>query len=480
MHHIGRFRAVLLLLPFLLLITSPASAHEPGGEGVGDSYFPKLGNSGYDTQHYLIDLSFDEDADSLAGTTTIDALATQDLSAFNLDFQGLEVSEVTVDGAELTITPAAPLSAGDAFSGAVTYSGTPGEITTPSSFAALGWISLDQGFAAFGEPAGSSAWYPVNEHPSDKATYTFEITVAKPNVAVANGILESTTDEGGSTTYRYQMNHPMASYLAVLAIGDLTVDEGTSPGGVPMVSYFATRFAEPARYAFGIQGEMVDYFSSIFGAYPFDSYGALLLDGQFNFSLETQGLSTFAPRVMQAAILRQPEGGDGTIAHELAHQWFGDSITPKTWQDIWLNEGFATYASWLWFEHTNGKAVLGQIVQGNYDQVSGAEARERGASEDAIQRNLLRFAITGDPTPNKLFDTPGVYYRGALVLHALRLTIGDEAFFDTLKTYVERFKYSNAETADFIAVAEEVSGQQLDDFFQAWLYDPIIPELPEG
>jgi aminopeptidase N len=191
-------------------------------------------------------------------------------------------------------------------------------------------------------------------------------------------------------------------------------------------------------------------------------------------------MSTFAPRVMQAALLRQPFAGDGTIAHELAHQWFGDSITPKSWRDIWLNEGFATYASWLWFEHTVGKAVMRQLVQQNYDQLSGAEPRARGASEDAIQRRLRLFAITGDPSPDMLFDTPGVYLRGALVLHALRLTIGDEAFFGTLQTYYERFQYGNAATADFIATAEDVSGQPLDDFFDAWLYDPIIPALPEA
>jgi aminopeptidase N len=270
----------------------------------------------------------------------------------------------------------------------------------------------------------------------------------------------------------------MASYLALLVVGDLTRQDDRSPGGVPIRNYFPARYADEGETAFAVQGEMIDYFSDLFGAYPFDAYGALVLDARVGFSLETQSLSVFDPGVMNAALQRISARGDGTIAHELAHQWFGDAISPESWRDIWLNEGFATYASWLWFEHSAGRNVFDMLVAEVYDNLSGAALRREGLSDDAVRRRLLQIALPGDPAPERLFDNAGVYYRGALVLHALRVTVGDEPFFDILRTYYDTYQYGNASTDDFIAVAESVSRQSLDDFFQAWLYDPIIPELP--
>lgn len=485
-----RFTAVLLLAVLLPGVVI-AYAQTPGGAGVGDPYFPNLGNGGYDALHYTIDLAFNGDLTGFSATTTIDALATQDLSAFNLDFGAQQVERVTVDGVpadyerdgnELTITPDAPI-AGDAdFTVVVSYEGLTAPRAARESFAALGWMSLANGVAALGEPAGSSDWYPVNEHPLDKATYTVQITVPQPMVAVSNGVLESVADvatDAGFRTFTWRMDQPMASYLALLTVGDLSLQEAQSPDGVAIRNYFPTQYADEGAEAFAKQGAMIDYFSSIFGAYPYDAYGALVLDTRVGFSLETQSMTVFDPGVMLAAL----EGtnmarGEGTIAHELAHQWFGDSVSPKSWRDIWLNEGFATYCSWLWFEHTSGRAVLDSIVEGVHGALSGNTLRQQGVTEDEILRRLQRVAIPGDPTAAKLFDTNGVYYRGALVLHALRLTVGDEAFFDILATYYNTYKYANASTDDFIAVAESVSAESLGDFFQAWLYDPIVPEMP--
>lgn len=484
---------IRLLVPLFLLLLRVAAVSAgdgtAGSAGIGDPYFPGLGNGGYDVQHYGIDIALTVKPSHFSATTTIDALAEQDLSAFNLDFSGGEVSAATVndadasfaqDGSELTITPADLLAAGDSFTVKITYSGSPKARGQGETFASLGWLTTNDGLAALGEPAGASAWFPVNEHPLDKATYTFEISVPHGLVAVANGTLESVTDETDQSVYVWQIDQPMASYLSVLAVGDFTREDDQSPGGVPIRNYIPTRFAEQGRQAFATQGAMIDFFSGIFGAYPFDAYGALVLDTNLGFSLETQSLTTFSPNVMVGVLQNNPARGEGTVAHELAHQWFGDSVSLKSWQDIWLNEGFATYASWLWFEHAYSRDVLDALVQSTQEQLDGTTLRGRGLAEDAIQRRLSDFAMTGDPTPRKLFDTAGVYYRGALTLHALRLTFADEAFFETLKTYSQRFMYSNVTTADFIAVAEEISGQPLDEFFQAWLYEPIIPPLPEA
>ncbi|MEO8392812.1 MAG: M1 family metallopeptidase [Chloroflexota bacterium] len=485
-----RTRAALILMVFLVGATV-VSAQSAGSPGLDDPYFPGLGNGGYDVQHYDIAINVDVTGNHFSATTTIEADATEDLSAFNLDFNGTDVdsaavnnapAETSLTGSELTITPATTLKDGASFTIEISYAGTPKPLAQQNSFASLGWLATDSGVAALGEPTGASVWFPVNEHPLDKATYTFRVTVKKPLVAVANGTLESVTDnpDGTESLYIWQMDQPMASYLALLAVGAYTRQDTKSPNGFPIRNYFPSNLVNDGEKAFAKQGDMIDFFSGIFGAYPFDVYGALVIDSPIGFSLETQSLTTFTPLVMQAALQNNFANGEGTIAHEMAHQWFGDNVSVKSWQDIWLNEGFATYGSWLWFEHAYGREVLDSIVQSTEKQLNGDALREKGENADQIRRALLQFAITGDPTPDKIFDTAGVYYRGALVLHALRLTIGDEAFFSTLKTYQQKFHFSNAATADFIAVAEQVSGKSLDDFFQHWLYDPIIPELPQG
>ena len=484
-----RFVAVLTAALFLLSAVV-AHAQTPGGAGMGDPYFPNLGNGGYDAQHYDVDIALDDELAHFSATTSVDILATQDLSAFNLDFYARQIDRVTVDGVpaaydheggELTITPESLVNAGDAFTVMVDYQGIPQPREGRETFASLGWLSLTDGVAALGEPAGSSDWYPVNEHPLDKATYTFRITVAKPLVAVANGVLESVTDQPDDPerwTYTWHMDQPMASYLALLVIGEMTLQETQSPAGIPIRNYFPTPDADEGAQAFAAQGEMIDYFSSIFGAYPYDAYGALVPNSRIGFSLETQSMTIFDPGVMSASLQGNAARGESTIAHELAHQWFGDSVSPKSWRDIWLNEGFATYASWLWFEHTSGRAVLDSIAEGLHAALRGDTLRAQGLSDAEVRQRLLRIAITGDPTAQKLFDTEGIYYRGALTLHALRLTIGDEAFFATLAAYYDAYKFGNAATDDFIAIAESVSNQQLNELFQAWLFDPVVPELP--
>ncbi len=534
-----------------------------GAAGIGDPYFPTMGNGGYDVQHYTLDLAVDMAADTLAGTATIDALAEGDLARFNLDFAGFDISELTVNGepadftreeTELVISPTAPLGAGEAFTVAVTYAGTPGEGARPDrpQFE-QGWFTYDDGVMVAGEPSGALNWYPVNGHPADKATYTYRITVDEPFVVAANGVLVDTVKDGDRVTYVWEMDDPMASYLTTLGISDFDVEENETAGGVPIRNYFDSDLPDDVRDEFDVTPDILDYYAETFGPYPFDAYGVIVHDTNLSFALEAQTLSVFGRVFINEEV----------VAHELSHQWFGDSVTPARWRDIWLNEGFATYASTLWTEHSQGAEAADRVIRRYYENMASAHRpahlpplemagivqqlpiddqtytrdetfeamqalfgsddlimgevetlledlpegqqldklgimlllQELPEKEVAISKEqfvdflyalrLGEFAdvaaapfLIGDPTPDALFDRR-VYERGGLTLHALRLEIGDEAFFDLLRTYVERYHDANATTEDFIALAEAISGQELGDLFDAWLYTERLPDIPQ-
>lgn len=432
-----------------------------GAPGVGDAYFPLLGNGGYDVQHYTIDLTVDMDANTITGTTTVEADATQALSRFDLDFSGPDVSAVSVDGqaasytrsgGELTITPLAELEDGQPFTTAVTYSGTPGgPSSTQTPAYQQGWTRYDQGVLVAAEPFGQSSWYPLNETPADKATYTFHITVAKPWVVAANGLQKSVVDNGSSRTYVWQTDNPVAPYLVTLAIGDFSIETDTS-NDVLVRNYIANGYPASDKESFASAPQMISYFESVFGPFPFEAYGVVAHNTKLNFALEAQTLTIFGLGASES-----------TAAHELAHSWFGDSLTPARWQDIWLNEGFASFAADLWAEHSQGKAYADQYLIGFYQYIL--------QHQKAIQ--------IGNPGPNDLFSGD-VYTRGDMTLHALRARLNDDAtFFKILQTYTQRYYHANVDTQDFINIAEEVSGQKLDDFFKSWLEGTSVPDIPE-
>ena len=449
-----------------------------------NSLYSGLGNGGYDAGHYTIQLTVDPAARTITGSTRMDATALQALSAFNLDLVGLDVSRVLVDslpaqftrsGRELTITPLAPIPAGAPFHVQIDYGGSPRPIRDPSLGATIGLNFTGDGAYVASEPDGAATWYPVNDHPSDKATYTFVLTVPEGLTAAANGLLLDSQTADGLTTFTWQMNQPMASYLALMAVGDYQIEQADPAGDVPLRNVFPTQYAESAAHVFADQDEMLAFFATVFGDYPFDAYGALVIPQALGFALETQSLSLFGlPMVIQG--LAGGGRSEEVIAHELAHSWFGDALSPADWGDIWLNEGFATYASWLWFEHTRGPQALEQIVRENYAQFSGEALADAGYSAADVRAIRQRFGAPGNPPADDLFNM-AVYFRGALLLHSLRLAVGDDVFFEILRTYFERHVYASVTTADFIAVAEEVSGRNLNAFFDAWLYDPEIPPI---
>ncbi|MEV7467719.1 M1 family metallopeptidase [Streptomyces kronopolitis] len=425
-----------------------------GGGGVGDPLFPALGNGGYQVRHYGLDLDYDVRKKRLDATADLTAEATEDLRSFQLDLQGLRVSRVRVDGEsadfsrkghKLIVRPPDGLRKGAAFRTTVNYAGSPQELTDPDG-TTEGWVKTPDGAFVSGEPAGSMTWFPGNNHPEDKATYDFRITVPQGYTAVANGELRSQQTSGGRTTFRWHSGQPMASYLATATIGKFDVRTSRTPQGLPLYVAVDPAKAKASRGPLAKLPEILTWESGLFGPYPFSSAGAIVDDTPARITweaLETQTKPVYAGAPDTV-----------TVVHEMAHQWFGDSVSPKTWADTWLNEGFATYTEWLWAEHTGGKTPQQQF--------------------DALYKddphNPRWDFPPGRPGAAKNVTGPAVYERGAMVLQQLRNAVGDKTFFRILKEWPAKYRYGTADSADFIAFCQARTDVDLKPLFQAWLY----------
>jgi hypothetical protein len=664
--------AVVLVIALSSIAGAEAARRfSPGAAGVGDPYFPLDGNGGYEVGHYGLDIAYDPDSDRLEGVATIEATATKNLSRFNFDFDGLTVRSIRVDGrnadwdrrhGELMITPRDGLRRDQSFVVIVRYDGVPRTIR--DALGVSGPTRTHDGVLALGQPHGASTWFPANDHPIDKATFTLEITVPEGLEAVSNGILEGSSTQGGQTTWRWRADDPMPTYLAAFAVGEFdmrayqidgvpywdavdplllepvalprtgdqfaisqaanfgykrlahTIDvpaEGaelsfrvqrdTEPGydfffveahtvgeddwttlpderghttrqrpcpflvvDHPFLEHYVTQKANgscapegttgewwgasgssngrerwvvdlsawagrsvevaltvasdfiiqahgvfvddvvvstgegttsfeadgdeldgwtvpgapegspgnendwiagtaaetPANFgvvasdSMARQGEMLRFLADLFGAYPFSALGAVVDEAEIFYALEVQTRPIYSKYFFDSPVL-----GDAVFVHEIAHQWFGDSVAVRQWRHIWLNEGFATYAEWLWSEH-EGLGTAQEIFDANYS---------------GIPRNDPFWALRiGDPGPRRLFDG-AVYTRGAMTLHQLRITIGDAAFFDLLREWPTTHAGGHGTTGQFVALAEEISGQELGDLFRAWLFTPSKPDL---
>jgi aminopeptidase N len=441
-----------------------ATDPEAGAEGLDDPYAPDLGNAGYQAEHYTLDLTYDLEENNLEGAVRIEAVAEQDLDEFSLDLDGLDVHDVTVNGEQadyeqadpkLRIDIPEPVADGEAFEVVVDYSGEPGKRSSPIAPFDVGWFTYDEGSFVASEPDGAQAWYPVNDHPLDKATYSFRITVPGDDLEVAaNGGLRSVEEGATNRTFVYEMDQPMASYLATVVVGELEEHTDGEVDGIAIRNFYPPSSVEVAEEYFADTPDMLEYFIPLFGPYPFDEYGAVVVDAPLGFAFETQTLSLFGTDIIN-------DDSDLIAAHELAHQWFGNSVSPGTWGDTWLNEGFATYSEWLWLDHS-GQRSLDESVENALD----------GFGEGST------WNPPGDPPEDDLFSLV-VYDGGALTLEALRRTVGTDDFFDILRTYAAQYEYSTATTQDFIDVAVEVSGDDdADDVLNEWLFGDAVPNLP--
>ena len=443
----------------ILALALPVSAHSPGREGVGDPFFPRAGNGGYNVLDYDLRLAYVPRTDVLVGRTLIRARAQSRLAGFHLDLRRFRVTDVDVNGTparfhrhgqELVVDPRRSLRRGRVFEVRVSYRGRPRALTSPGG-GREGWIRTRDGALVVAEPQGAPTWFPCNDHPTDKASFRFTVTVPRRLHAVANGRLRSVRRRGERRTWVWRERGPMAPYLATVNIGRGAVRKSRA-GGVPAWVTVDPRLADASRRVIRRLPRVLAFLQRHFGPYPFRSTGVIVDRANVGYALETQTRPTFDGRPAMS-----------TFVHEYAHEWFGNSVTLRIWPQIWLHEGFATWIELFWQE------------------------RHGGPSARAVFRRLYRIPASnrrfwnpppGRPGgPGELFDG-AVYIRGAMTLQALRQKVGHRTFMGILRTWAREHRYGNATTRGFIALSERRAGRSLDRLFSRWLFQRGKPRWP--
>jgi aminopeptidase N len=428
-----------------------------------DPYLPDNGNFGYRVSRYELDLEYKVSSNRLSGTATITAVTLASLQGFSLDLaDNLGVTKVSVNGrrpahfatsvGKLRIRLATALPAGSAMSIVVRYGGSPRPIRTV--WGEVGFEELSNGALVAGQPNGSPSWFPCDDHPSSKASYRIQISTDSPYYAVAPGELVSRRVRAGQTVWTYEMPDPTSTYLATVQIGMYEMQR-LPKAPVAMQAVVPVRLRSAFNHDFERQPAMMKLFIKLFGPYPLSAgYTVVVTDDDLEIPLEAQGVSVFGANHCDGR-----RGSERLIAHELAHQWFGNSVTARRWRDIWLHEGFACYAEWLWSEHSGGP-----------------EAAELA---NLYHRRLLvasQNLLLCDPGPRDMFDDR-VYKRGALTLHALRGAIGDQKFFALLQDWTTRHRHGTVVTDDFTGLAANYADISLRPLWDAWLYATPVPPL---
>jgi len=497
--------AVLLASGAVTALTAaPAAADDApvdGARGAGDPMFPNVGNGGYDALDYDIDIAWTPSATpsgatmaaEIVATSTMTARALVPLRSFSLDFEGLEIDAVLVNGVpaayervidadtityKLVVTPATPVTG--EFTTEVSYHGAPSRhLDADGSWE--GWSLTADGATMLGQPIGSMTAFPHNNTPADKATYSVSLDIPTvlgtsagaaplPAAAVSNGDLVARTasTDGLRTTWEWVQTMPMASELAVISIGRYDVIEDTVAltGGrsIPSWSFIDSGLsAENKAIVTGRlaqQSQILQNLESLIGAYPGTSTGVIVdsVPG-ITYALETQDRSFF-PSARSV--------GGSTLIHEYVHQWYGNSVGPTTWTDIWIAEGMATYLP-AYYGSAEGFGTGDSAESIFYDEWDSAPADDE----------VWATAPGAQTDPGLLYDFQ-TYTRGAQFWTALRIAIGDDAFFAFLEEWPTRHEGGIVTGTDVLALAEELSGRELDDFYRDWILDEDKPAWPNS
>ncbi len=431
------------------------------GGGV-DPYLPGHGDARFQVEHYDLDLQYKVADNHLEGRAHLRLTATQALPEVVLDLHALQVTSLRLTGASvarwthrssrLRIRLRAPVAVGAELGVVIAYRGRPRPMPGPDG--PSGWEELTDGVIVAAQPHGAPTWFPCNDRMSDKATYTVTVRTDPGYRVVSNGILTSQRRVGRRVEWVHEQQVPMATYLATLQIGRYELEPQASSGTAPSALVAPRARMPAARTAFADQPRMLEIFSGLFGPYPFDGYTVVVTDDPLEIPLESQTLSTFGSNHLSRSWEAQR-----LIAHELAHQWFGNTVTAASLRDIWLHEGFACYAEWLWSE-----------------SIGRTTAQEEAERHHVVLARLPQDLVLTDPGPHRVFDDR-VYKRGALTLHTLRRAVGDDRFFGLLRAWVDRHRFGVVTTADFLALARDEVGIDADRLLEPWLCEPALPPL---
>jgi len=395
----------------------------------------------FSVHHYALELDYKPHSARLSGRAVLQASCTS-MTSFALSFGALRISKLLVNGKPARYTHTAGVlriraSVRGAFTVEVRYAGTPVPVAT-AEWGDLGWDELADGAIVASQPFGAPSWFPCLDVVSSKASYLLEVTAPSPYTVVCNGSLVDGKVSGSTTRWTYSMAAPMATYLATVQIGQYVE-------ALPDV-WAPARLRRLVAHDFARQNQMIALFTSLFGPYPFAGYSVVVTDDELDVPIEAQGLSTFGANHVDGR-----RSSERLVAHELAHQWFGNSVGLAAWEHIWLNEGFACYSEWLWSEASGGRS---------------ADACAAGA-HDLLMR-LPQNIMIGRPARADWFDDR-VYKRGALTLHALRRAMGDDLFFALLREWCARNRHGVVTTEDFLSLA----GHR--DLLTPWLFEKQLP-----
>jgi aminopeptidase N len=427
---------------------------------------PGHGTNAYRVGRYELDLDYKLSSNRLSGRAVLHAITQYATAALVLDLTGLRATKIQLNGrrvrkysqraGQLVIVPEAALPAGQEFTLDIRYEGNP--VPRRGLWGEVGWEELTDGVLVAGQPNGAASWFPCNDHPGDKASYRISVTTDANYRAVCNGTLVSHTSRASRETWVYEQTEPMATYLATVQIGRyelLTLNPSPADGQVPQFAAVPALLVGAAREGLARQPEMMRTFASCFGPYPFPEYSVVVTEDELEIPLEAQTLS-----ILGRNHLTREWDSQRLIAHELAHQWFGNSLTAASWADIWLHEGFACYAEWIWSEEAGVMPVA--------DRAAAAWRKLASGSQDII---------VGDPGPELMFDDR-VYKRGALALHALRVRCGDLAFFAMLHDWTDANRHGSVSTSAFILASGRATGLDTEALLHPWLLEAALPPLP--